>query len=564
MVKYKTFLWHLAQVRFSNLKYIKETALLLLRELMTKYIIITGGVLSGLGKGILTASIGNLISHNKRCATIKCDGYLNVDPGTMNPIEHGEVFVLDDGTECDMDFGHYERFVGVTAKGNWNLTMGKVFKSILDKERKGDFLGKTVQLIPHVTDEIKNRIYSIAKEEQADIVFIEIGGTVGDLENGLYLEAVRQLAWEQGCDNAMFAHLSYVPVPTGVNEQKSKPTQMSVKLLNEIGIRPDVVVCRCSEYLTPKIRKKISLFCNLPEENVFTGVDVESVYLLPHELRKQGLEKIIENKLRLKLDTRDSKKWDNLAKKMCNGHKARVKIGICGKYTALGDSYASVVEAIRHSAANLDVGVDIEMIDTERIEKGEEIGDVLEGIGGVIVPGGFGNRGWEGKISVIKYVRENNIPFLGICLGLQAAVTEFARNVCGLKDANSAEMDKKVEHKVIALMDEQKGVVDMGGTMRLGAYGANLKEGIISKLYKSKKVSERHRHRFEVNPEYHKVLDKMGMTLCGMSPSGKLVEFIEIPKHKYFVATQAHPELKSKLEEPAPLFFGLLKAAVEK
>jgi CTP synthase len=531
---------------------------------MPKFIIVTGGVLSGLGKGILTASIGNIIAHNKKCVTIKCDGYLNVDPGTMNPVEHGEVFVLDDGTECDMDFGHYERFVGVTAKGDWNLTMGKVFKSVLDKERKGDFLGKTVQFIPHVTNEIKDRIYAIAKDDKADFVFIEIGGTIGDLENGLYLETMRQLAWEQGRDNAMFIHLSYVPIPTGVNEQKSKPTQMSVKLLNEIGIQPDIVVCRCSEYLTEAIKKKISLFCNIPEENVLTGVDVESVYLIPHELRKQGMRKIIENRLRLKIDEKNSKKWDSLAKNMCNGYKNRVKIGICGKYTSLGDSYASVVEALRHSASNLGVGMDIEMLDTERIEKGEKTEELVKGLDGIIVPGGFGSRGWEGKIEVIRYAREANLAFLGICLGLQAAVTEFARNVCFLKDANSAEMNDKAKNKVIVLMDEQKNVVEKGGTMRLGAYEAELKEGIISKLYDSKKVSERHRHRYEVNPEYHKILEEKGLKISGMSPNGTLVEFIELPKHKYFVATQAHPELKSKLENPAPLFYGLVEAAIEK
>jgi len=530
---------------------------------MTKFIIVTGGVLSGLGKGILTASIGNLISKGKTCATIKCDGYLNVDPGTMNPVEHGEVFVLDDGTECDMDFGHYERFVGVTAKGEWNLTMGKIFKSILEKERHGDFLGKTVQFVPHVTDEIKERIYKITKEEAADIVFIEIGGTIGDLENGLYLEAMRQLAWEQGKDNVMFVHLSYVPIPTGVNEQKSKPTQMSVKLLNEIGIQPDVVVCRCSEYLTPKIKRKISLFCNLPEENVLTGIDVNSVYLIPGELRKQGMEKIVENKMRMKFNCNDCSLWDKLAKKMCNGHEKRIKIGICGKYTALGDSYASVVEALRHSSANLDIGLDIEMIDTERIEKGEKVDEIVANLDGVIVPGGFGNRGWEGKIEVIKYARENNLPFLGICLGLQAAVAEFARNVCGLADANSTEMNSRAKDKVITMMDEQQSVVDMGGTMRLGAYEANLVEGIISKLYKNKKVSERHRHRYEVNPAYHKILSEKGLFICGLSPSGTLAEFIEIPNHKYFVATQAHPELKSKLEKPAPLFYGLVKAAMQ-
>ncbi len=533
---------------------------------MPKYIVVTGGVLSGLGKGILTASIGKILSSNHKCAAIKCDGYLNVDPGTMNPVEHGEVFVLDDGTECDMDFGHYERYMNVSAKGDWNLTMGKVFKSILEKERKGDFLGKTVQFIPHVTDEIKNRFYSIAKEEKADIVLIEIGGTVGDLENSLYLEAVRQLAWEQGRENVMFVHLSYVPVPKGVNEQKSKPTQMSVKLLNEIGIWPDAIVCRCSEYLTEKIRKKIGLFCNLPEENVFTGKDVESVYLIPGELKKQGFDKLLEKKLRLRTDHSGLKEWNDLAEKMCHINKEKIKIGVCGKYTALGDSYASIVEALRHCSANLKTELDIEMIDTERIEKGEDAAVVLNGVDGVIVPGGFGNRGWEGKISVIEFARKNNLPFLGICLGLQAAVIEFARNECGL-DADSTEMKPNTNDKVISLMDEQKGVVDKGGTMRLGAYEANIhNDTIIRELYNSGKVFERHRHRFEVNPAYHEILKEKGLILSGLSPDEKLVEFIELPKekHPYFVATQAHPELKSKLEKPAPMFFGLVRAAIKK
>jgi CTP synthase len=532
---------------------------------MPKYIVVTGGVLSGLGKGILTASIGNLFS-NLKCVTIKCDGYLNVDPGTMNPVEHGEVFVLDDGTECDMDFGHYERFANVTAKGEWNLTMGKVFQSVLNKERKGEFLGKTVQFIPHVTDEIKGRFENIAKNENADVVFIEIGGTVGDLENGLYLEAVRQLAWEKGRENLMFIHLSYVPIPTGVNEQKSKPTQMSVKLLNEIGIGPDVIVARCEEYLDENIKRKIALFCNLPIENVLTSKDVSSVYLIPSELRKQNLDKIIEKKLGIVADENKSKKWDELAKKMDNGFTKRVTIGVCGKYCALGDSYASIVEAIRHSAANLEVGVDIKMVDTEQLETGADANELLKDLDGLIVPGGFGNRGWEGKISVVKYARENNLPFLGICLGLQAAVTEFARNVCDLLDANSAEMNSNAKDKIITLMDEQKGVVDMGGTMRLGAYQANiLQDSIVEKLYNSSKVSERHRHRYEVNPAYHQILKEKGMIISGISPSKTLVEFIELPKstHKYFVATQAHPELKSKLDAPSPLFYGLIKAACE-
>ena len=535
---------------------------------MTKFIVVTGGVISGLGKGVLTASIGKLLSSSYKCAAVKCDGYLNVDPGTMNPVEHGEVFVLDDGTECDMDFGHYERFMGVTAKGEWNFTMGKIFKSILEKERKGDFLGKTVQFIPHVTDEIKNRFYSIAKEEKADVLLIEIGGTVGDLENSLYLEAVRQLAWEQGRENVMFVHLSYVPIPTGVHEQKSKPTQLSVKTLNEIGIWPDVVACRCSEYLTEKIKSKIALFCNVNEEGVITAIDVPSVYLIPGELEKQNFAKLLEKKLHLHVKSDHIGTWHGLAKKMvdvkCNGQKNKLQIGICGKYTALGDSYASVVEGLHHCSANLDVDVCVSMIDTEEIENGKKVADLVKGLDGIIVPGGFGNRGWEGKIKVIQYAREHQIPFLGLCLGLQAATIEFARNVCGLKDANSTEMNSNAKDKVITLMDEQRNVVDKGGSMRLGSYEALLQKGsIVSELYDSNKAFERHRHRYEVNPAYHEILKEKGLVLSGMSPNGRLVEFIELPKdkHPYFTATQSHPELKSKLEKPAPLFFGLIKAA---
>jgi CTP synthase len=534
-------------------------------EFLTKFIIVTGGVLSGLGKGILTASIGKLISGSYHCTAMKLDGYLNVDPGTMNPVEHGEVFVLDDGTEVDMDFGHYERFMDVFAKGEWNITMGRVFKSIHDKERKGEFLGKTVQFIPHVTDEIKEMIYSVARKERAQVMLIEIGGTVGDMENTYYLEALRQLANEVGRENSMFIHLSYVPVPRGVDEQKSKPTQMSVKELNRIGIWPDMVVCRCKEMLTDKIRSKISSFCSVEKGAVLTGIDVDSVYLIPGVLYEQGITNVIENKLKMKIKNGFSK-WDKLAKKMVDtkcGSRC-LTIGICGKYTVLEDSYASIVEAIKHSAANLDVSVKTEFVDTQRIEKGEEAKNVLKGLDGIIIPGGFGDRGWEGKISVAEYARKKKLPFLGICLGFQAAVVEYARNVAGL-EADSTEMNSKVKDKVITLMDEQKNIADLGGTMRLGKYEAILEKGsIISKLYNSNKVFERHRHRYEVNPEYHKLFRETGLIISGFSPDGKLAEFLEIPSHPYYVATQAHPELKSKLEEPAPLFYGLIKAAKEK
>ncbi len=531
---------------------------------MRKYIVVTGGVISGLGKGVLAASIGKLIADRYKCAAVKCDGYLNIDPGTMNPVEHGEVFVLDDGTECDMDFGHYERFMQIASKGNWNITMGKIYKSILDKERRGAYLGKTVQLIPHVTDEIKDYIQKVGEQENADVLFIEIGGTVGDLENALYLEAVRQLAHEVGRENLAFIHLSYVPIPTGVNEQKSKPTQMSVKLLNEIGIWPDIIVCRCEEYLEEKLKEKIALFCNINKNCVFTGKDVESIYLIPHELEKQGFITVIEKKLGLELCKENCGNWNTLAKRMIDKNIKRIKIGICGKYTKLGDSYASVVEAIRHAAANFNVNADIGLIDSEEIEKAEDLSKIFKGFNGVIIPGGFGNRGWEGKIKAINYLRENKIPFLGICLGLQSAVVEFARNVCKIMDANSTEMNPKTEDKIITLMDAQKNVVDMGGTMRLGSYKAVIKtDSKVFSLYNSTEVFERHRHRYEVNPDYHKVLQERGLVISGLSQDGKLVEFIEIKDHPFFIATQAHPEFKSSLEKPAPLFYGFIEACVK-
>lgn len=532
---------------------------------MVKYIAITGGVISGLGKGVLVSSIGRLFSAKYKCAAVKCDGYLNVDPGTMNPVEHGEVFVLDDGTECDMDFGHYKRFMKTSSKGNWNITMGKIFHKILEKERQGDYLGKTVQFIPHVTDEIKKWIKSIGEQENADIVFIEVGGTVGDLENAFYLEAIRQLSKEVGKENMAFIHLSYVPIPSGVNEQKSKPTQMSVKLLNEIGIWPDMVVCRCEEYLDEKIKDKISLFCNVDSDCIFTGKDVESIYLIPHELEKQGFVQAIEKKMNVDLFNKNSDNWNKLSERMIDKNLKKIKIGICGKYTKLGDSYASVIEAIKHATANLNVNADIELIDSEMIENKDNLSEVFQDFDGIIIPGGFGNRGWEGKIKAIKYLRENKIPFLGICLGLQAAVVEFARNVCGLKDSNSIEMNKDAEHKLVTLMDQQNKVVDMGGTMRLGSYTAIINKNTkVFSLYNSEIVSERHRHRYEVNPRYHKLLQDNGLFISGFSPDEKLVEFIEIKDHPFFVATQSHPEFKSSLINPSPLFYGLVKACLDK
>jgi len=531
-----------------------------------KFIVITGGVLSGLGKGVASASIGNLITKSGlRVIPIKCDGYLNVDPGTMNPVVHGEVFVLDDGGEVDMDFGHYERFLGITCKFNWNLTMGKVYEAVIQKERRGDYLGRNVQLIPDVTDFIKEWFYKVAEEEKADVVMIEVGGTIGDIENELYVEACRQLKREVGEDNILYVHLTYIPIPGNVHEQKSKPTQQSVALLRERGIEPDIIIGRCSEYLDAGIKKKISVFCGVEEKAVISGIDVDCVYKIPVVFSAEGINEII--KARLGIDSGVKPEWKKLVDNLDKLDKT-VNIAICGKYTKLEDSYASILEALKHCSANLRAKINVKMIDTEKVSSQQEAKKLLEGINGVIVPGGFGSRGIEGKIEVIRYCRENNVPFLGICLGLQLSVVEFARNICGLKDANTTEVDEKTKNPVIDILPEQKKISNKGGTMRLGAYPALMKEKTqIWELYgKQKQVSERHRHRYEVNPEYHKILLEKGMVFSGMSPDGKLVEFIELPKqkHKYFVGTQAHPELKSKLEKPGPLFYGLIKACIEK
>jgi CTP synthase len=523
----------------------------------TKYIIVSGGVLSGLGKGIAAASIGHLLSSKLRIVPIKCDGYLNVDPGTMNPYEHGEVFVLDDGGEVDMDFGHYERFLGVTCKSKWNLTMGKVFDRVRQKERRGDYLGKTVQYIPHVTDVIKQHFFDVAKEESADLIIVEIGGTVGDIENELFLESVRQIKEDVGRDNIVYVHLTYVPIPYGVHEQKSKPTQQSVNLLKQRGIFPDVIIGRCSQFLSKEVRNKISNFCDVDPEAVITGLDVEDIYEIPLVFEQEGLPAILHKKLKI-YSPPDMAKWklwiDNL-----RNPKMEITVAMCGKYTKLEDSYASIIESFNHCSAHLSCKINLKLVETTDLKDT----CFLDEVDGVVVPGGFGHRGTEGKIEVIRAVREKNIPFLGLCLGLQLAVIEFGRNVCGLQKANSTEIDAETPHPVIDILPEQKVVTDKGGTMRLGAYTALLKEGtLVRSLYDAPEASERHRHRYEVNPEYHGMITEKGMVFSGTSKDGRLVEFIELPHHKFFAATQAHPELKSRMERPSPLFYGFVKACM--
>jgi len=524
----------------------------------TKYIIVTGGVLSGLGKGIAAASIGHLLSSRLHIVPIKCDGYLNVDPGTMNPFEHGEVFVLDDGAEVDMDFGHYERFMGITCKSKWNLTMGKVFDMVRQKERRGDYLGKTVQYIPHVTDLIKDHIFEIAREEKADLVIVEIGGTVGDIENELFLEAMRQMKEDVGRNNIVYIHLTYVPIPYGVNEQKSKPTQQSVNLLKQRGIWPDIIIGRCSEFLSKEIRGKISSFCDVHPDAVITGLDVEDIYELPIVFEQEGLPEIIHKKLNI-YSPPDLRRWKELVDNIRNP-KREITVAMCGKYTKLVDSYASIIESLNHCSGHLSCKINLEWVETTDLQETS----FMDHVDGVIVPGGFGSRGTEGKIEIIRVARERNIPFLGLCLGLQLAVIEFARDVCGLKGANSTEMDSNTPHPVIDILPEQRNVKDLGGTMRLGAYTAVLKEGsLVRSLYGAAEVSERHRHRYEVNPEYHALISEKGMIFSGMSRDARLVEFIELPHLRFFVGTQAHPELKSRMEKPAPPFFGFVKACLK-
>ncbi len=525
-----------------------------------RLIIITGGVMSGLGKGVLGASIGHiLVSKNYKIVTIKIDPYFNYDAGTLNPYEHGEVFVTDDGGEIDLDFGHYERFIGITTKKKWNLTSGNIYKAVIDKERRGDFLGKTVQLIPHVTNEIKERILKIWKEERPDFLIIELGGTIGDIEGRVFVEALRQLKKNANC---CYIHLTYVPIITG--EQKTKPTQRSVEILRSYGISPNFIVCRCKEFLQEKTKEKISLFCDVEKNRVISAPDVDVIYKVPLNLQKERLGEKIESFFGLK--ERSCKLGLEEYVKKVNESYIEKTIAIAGKYATFSDAYISVVEAIKHACAELRIKPNIKWICTDEFdEEGKErdIEKVLEGIDAVIVPGGFGKRGTEGKIKVIRYCRENNVPFLGLCLGFQLAVIEFARNVCGLENANSTEFDPEVKHAVIDLMEEQKKIMQLGGTMRLGKQKAILKEGsLVHKLYGEKIVWERHRHRYEVNPKYIEILEKNGLVFSGKSENGLLMEFLELPGHKYFVATQAHPEFKSRPNKPAPLFLGLMKSCI--
>lgn len=529
----------------------------------TKYIFVTGGVVSGLGKGITAASLGRLLKNRGYKVTIqKFDPYINVDPGTMSPYEHGEVFVTDDGAETDLDLGHYERFINENLTANSSVTMGKIYSSVIEKERRGDYLGKTVQVIPHITNEIKEKIYSFENTD-TDIVITEVGGTIGDIEGLSIIEAIRQVGIEKNPEDVLYIHVTLLPYIFGSNEIKSKPTQHSVKQLQSLGIQPDILVCRTEQEIPESIREKLALFCNVRKTSVIQNKTADNLYAVPLMLEKEGLAREVCNYLRLDKYVPDNSKWEELIEKVRKIGDEKVKIAIIGKYIKLEDSYISVIESLHHAGFANNVKVEIKLIDAETITE-ETVSEKLEGIQGIITPGGFGSRGVEGKIIATKYARENKIPFLGICLGMQMAVVEFARDVLGLKDANSTEFDSKTKSPVIHIMEEQKEIDKKGGTMRLGSYPCKLKkETLAYKLYGEELINERHRHRFEYNNTYKTKLEEAGLICSGTSPDGKLVEIVECKDHPYFIASQFHPELKSRPNRPSPLFVGLVKAAKE-
>lgn len=528
----------------------------------TKYIFVTGGVSSSLGKGIIAASLAKLLQARGYKVTIqKLDPYINVDPGTLNPYEHGECYVTDDGAETDLDLGHYERFLNVPTSQANNVTTGRIYQSVIEKERRGEFLGKTVQVIPHITNEIKDRIQILGKSGAYDIVITEIGGTVGDIESLPYIESVRQLKWELGEYNSLVIHLTLIPYLSAAGELKTKPTQHSVKTLMESGIQADILVCRTEHELSDDLRAKLALFCNVKKESVIQSIDASTIYDVPQLMLEEGLDQVTLKKLNLKNKVQpDLNQWNQFLQRHKNP-KATVKIALVGKYVELQDSYKSILEAFIHAGAANEVAVEVVSVHSEFIEV-KKLPKLFKDISGILVAPGFGERGIEGKIETVKYARENNIPFLGICLGMQMAVIEFARNVLGLKDANSTEMNPNTPHPVISIMEEQKNITNMGGTMRLGAWKCNLAQNsIVSNIYKEKTILERHRHRYEYNNKYQKDLEQAGLKTTGVNPETGLVEIVEISSHPWFVGVQYHPEYKSTVANPHPLFVGFVKAA---
>ncbi|AQS60407.1 CTP synthase [Desulforamulus ferrireducens] len=530
---------------------------------MAKFIFVTGGVVSSLGKGITASSLGRLLkSRGLKVAIQKLDPYINVDPGTMSPYQHGEVFVTEDGAETDLDLGHYERFIDTNLNKSSNVTTGRIYSTVINKERRGDYLGGTVQVIPHITNEIKDHVLRMARELDADVVISEIGGTVGDIESLPFLEAIRQLRSDLGRENVMYIHVTLVPYLRMANEFKTKPTQHSVKELRSIGIQPDVIVCRTEKTFPKEMEEKLALFCDIDKDAVIQAVDASSIYEIPLQMEQEGLDDIAVERLGLQCGEADMTEWRDMVQRMKSLDKT-VTIALVGKYVSLPDAYLSVAEALRHAGLHHSYAVEIRWVNSEDLEKAP-VEQYLQGVDGILVPGGFGDRGIEGKINAIKYARENKIPFLGICLGMQLAVVEFARNVLGWQDANSSEFNQHSQYPVIDLLPEQKDLDKMGGTMRLGAYPCKLVEGTHAyRAYGQEIIHERHRHRYELNNEYREELAKAGMIFSGTLPNGKLVEIIELPDHPWFLATQFHPEFKSRPNRPHPVFRDFIGAAVK-
>lgn len=529
----------------------------------TKYIFVTGGVTSSLGKGIISASLGRLLMARGYKVTIqKLDPYINVDPGTLNPYEHGECYVTTDGHEADLDLGHYERFLNIETSRSNNVTTGRIYQSVINKERRGDYLGKTVQIIPHITDEIKRNIKLLGSKHKYDFVITEIGGTVGDIESLPYIESVRQLRWEMG-KNCLCIHLTYVPYVAAAKELKTKPTQHSVKTLQEEGVQPDILVLRTEHDINMELRKKVALFCNVEQDAVIQSIDVPTIYQVPLKMQEEKLDEIVLRKMGLPTDTpSDMKDWTEYLNKMQNATKT-VKIGLVGKYVKLPDAYKSIIESLIHASAYNDRKLDLHLISSDDITP-ENVDDTLSGMEGILIAPGFGNRGIEGKITSLQFARENNIPCLGICMGMQCMAIEFARNVLGFADANSTEINPSTRHNIVDLMEEQKGLLNLGGSMRLGAYECKLEEGsIVREIYGKDVIKERHRHRFEFNNDYREQFEKAGMRCSGVNPDSGLVEVIELPKNKFFVGTQFHPEYSSTVLTPHALFINFIKSIIK-
>lgn len=530
---------------------------------MAKYVFVTGGVVSGLGKGITASSIALLLkARGYKVFMQKFDPYINVDPGTMSPYQHGEVFVTADGTETDLDLGHYERYIDEELNYTSNMTMGKVFASVIEKERRGDFLGGTVQIVPHVTNEIKAKIHEAAQTSNADIIITEIGGTIGDIESEAFLESLRQMRLEEGYQNTLYVHTTLVPAIYGSGELKTKPTQHSVIEMRGVGLQPDIIVCRTPIMLDEDLKRKISMFCSISPRNVISSPDVKNIYSIPLIYHEQNIDEIILDHFGLETKKIDLKDWEKLVK-TTDHLKRDIEIALVGKYVELHDAYISVVESLKHAGYPLDVNVKINWIDSESLEDSTcDLKKVFKNSSGIIIPGGFGSRGIEGMIKAAEYARTNNVPYLGLCLGMQIATIEFARNVCKLEDANSTEFDFKCKNPIIDLMADQKQIINMGGTLRLGNYECELKEGTLAfEDYKEKKIIERHRHRYEFNNKYRELLEKNGFVFSGINPQANLVEIIEIPSHKHYIACQFHPEFKSRPNRPHPLFRRFIEVA---